>query len=157
MFSTVDQLSEFSLAVRTSTIKRLQKVPAGKENWRITPQMMSFAEIAKHLVRADDWLYRKIELKTLSPIKGNAGSIIVETRNEYLELVNELDNSGNKRSDFICSLDEMKLQEKMFDERFDKEVNIWWIIVRGNLDHEIHHRGQISAYLRVMELENKSL
>jgi uncharacterized damage-inducible protein DinB len=29
-----------------------------------------------------------------------------------------------------------------------KEVTIWWIIVRGNLDHETHHRGQLSVYLK---------
>ena len=31
-----------------------------------------------------------------------------------------------------------------------KEVSVWWIIVRGNLDHEIHHRGQLSSYLRAI-------
>ena len=30
-----------------------------------------------------------------------------------------------------------------------QEVSVWWIIVRGNLDHEIHHRGQLS-YLRAI-------
>jgi len=36
---------------------------------------------------------------------------------------------------------------EVFDERFG-ETTLWWIVVRGNLDHEIHHRGQIAAYLR---------
>ena len=33
-----------------------------------------------------------------------------------------------------------------------KEVSVWWIIVRGNLDldHEIHHRGQLSSYPRAI-------
>ena len=33
-----------------------------------------------------------------------------------------------------------------------QEVSVWWIIVRGNLDldHEIHHRGQLSSYPRAI-------
>ena len=30
---------------------------------------------------------------------------------------------------------------------------MWWIIVRGNLDHETHHRGQIAAYLRMLDVK----
>jgi uncharacterized damage-inducible protein DinB len=35
------------------------------------------------------------------------------------------------------------------DSRFG-EVTVWWVIVRGNLDHEIHHRGFIGAYLKML-------
>lgn len=38
----------------------------------------------------------------------------------------------------------------IFDKRFGKKVTIWWIIIRGNLDHEIHHRGQLSVYLKLL-------
>ena len=33
------------------------------------------------------------------------------------------------------------------DERFGGNVSVWWILLRGNLDHEIHTRGQIALYL----------
>ena len=26
----------------------------------------------------------------------------------------------------------------------------WWLILRANLDHEIHHRGALAVYLRVL-------
>ena len=44
------RLAEFSRAVRESTLKRLRLVPDGFENWRISPQAMSFADVAKHLI-----------------------------------------------------------------------------------------------------------
>ena len=45
----------------------------------------------------------------------------------------------------------------MPDPRFGESVSVWWIIVRGNLDHEIHHRGQIAAYLRALRLSERDV
>ena len=154
MFSTSTQLAEFSNAVRISTISRLQLIPAGKENWKISPGAMSSADIAYHLIQTDYWLFKKIELKDLESIKGSAGTIEIKTRNDYLKLIEELNNSGKKRAGFILSLDDKVFQEQIYDDRFGKEVSVWWIIVRGNLDHEIHHRGQLSTYLRAIETQS---
>jgi uncharacterized damage-inducible protein DinB len=151
MFSISTQLAEFSNAVRNSTIKRLQLIPVGKENWRFSHGAMSSADIVYHLIETDEWLFKKIELKNLKSILGNSGTVEIKTRNEYLKLIEELINSGEKRSQLILSLDDIEFQEKIYDDRFGKEVSVWWIIVRGNLDHEIHHRGQLSVYLRAIE------
>jgi uncharacterized damage-inducible protein DinB len=148
MISESDKLAEFAAAVRNSTIKRLKQVPAGKENWRITPDAMSIAEIAHHLIEADEWLIEKIENRDLEPMRGKTGAVKIGDNFEFRELIDRLQQSGERRHAFIRELDESKLLSTIFDKRFGKEVTIWWIIVRGNLDHEIHHRGQLSAYLK---------
>jgi uncharacterized damage-inducible protein DinB len=135
------------------SIKTMQLIPAGKENWRISPGAMSSADIAYHLIQTDDWLFKKIKLKDLKSIKGSAGAIEIKTRNDYIKLIEELNKSGEKRAGFILSLDDKVFQEKIYDDRFGKEVSVWWIIVRGNLDHEIHHRGQLSSYLRAIDTQ----
>jgi len=148
MISESEKLAEFAKAVRDSTIKRLKQVPAGKENWRITPEALSIAEIAYHLIEADEWLIKKIENQDLEPMQGKTGTINIDDNIEFQELLNRLQKSGQKRCSFIKKLKESKLQSTIFDKRFGKEVTIWWIIVRGNLDHETHHREQLSAYLK---------
>jgi len=144
------RLAQFSAAVRESTLKRLRAVPENLENWRIAPDAMSFADIAGHLIDADQWLFKKIEIKNLKPILGRAGAVHIENRTQYLNLLDKLDEIGKRREEFILSLREKKLSEKIYDSRFGGEVTVWWIIVRGNLDHEIHHRGQVAAYLRTI-------
>ena len=151
MTSNIEQLLEFSRAVRRSTIERLAKVPPAKENWQISSDSMSFADIAAHLIDTDEWLIKKIKKKKLKPILGKAGSVEIGKHTDFIALIENLKISGERRADFIGKLNETDLQEKIFDERFGKEVFVWWIFVRGNLDHEIHHRGQISAYLRAIE------
>ncbi|MCP3956920.1 MAG: hypothetical protein GY719_03610 [bacterium] len=146
-----DDLVEFARAVRESTLERLRAVPQGSENWRVSPGAMSFAELAQHLVETDDWMQAKMNDPDLEPILGQAGTVTVTDREQYLALVEALVRTGQRRERLLVSLDSDALQTRIHDARFGGEVSRWWIIVRGNLDHEIHHRGQIATYLRVLE------
>jgi uncharacterized damage-inducible protein DinB len=145
-----ENLAAFSRAVRDSSLKRLRLVPEGCENWRATPEAMSFADQAQHLIDADEWLFRKLEDRALEPMVGHAGDAGEVTRARYLELLARLEQTGRQRSDLIAGMSQDQLAEPIFDRRFGGEVSVWWVIVRGNLDHEIHHRGQIAAYLRII-------
>jgi uncharacterized damage-inducible protein DinB len=144
-----ENLAAFSRAVRESSLKRLRLVPEGRENWRATPETMSFADQAQHLIDADEWLFRKLEDRALEPMVGHAGEAGEVTRTEYLDLLARLEQTGRQRSDLIAGLSSDQLAEPILDWRFGGGVTVWWVIVRGNLDHEVHHRGQIAAYLRV--------
>jgi len=149
------RLSEFSKAVRESTLKRLRAVPEGYANWRIGSEGMSFADIALHLANADHWLFEKHRVKDLDPIHGSSGCINITTRAEYEMLLVQLKECGRNRALFLEILSEDQYVENIHDSRFGGEVSVWWIIVRGNLDHEIHHRGQIAAMLRMLNSEKK--
>jgi uncharacterized damage-inducible protein DinB len=142
-------LAAFSRAVRESSLKRLRLVPEGRESWRPTPEAMSFADLAQHLIAADEWLFRKLDERTLEPMVGRAGEAGEITRGCYLEMLARLAETGLRRAELIAGLSANQLAEPIFDRRFGGEVNLWWVIVRGNLDHEIHHRGQIATYLRI--------
>jgi len=143
------ELAEWSRAVRESSLKRLRAVPAGSENWRPVADAMSFGDLAHHIVEADEWLFRKLEARALEPIVGHAGAATITTRGQYMQLLRDLEELGAKRAQLIAGFSDEQLRERIEDQRFAGEVTVWWILVRGNIDHEIHHRGQISAYLRM--------
>jgi uncharacterized damage-inducible protein DinB len=142
---------EFCKAVRDSTIKRLKIVPEGYENWRISENSLSFAEIVKHLIESDNWTIKKINEPALKSILPEKGSIDDCSREQFSSLIHELEEWLEKKIKFIRSLDSEKMESKIYDDRFNDEVSIEWIILRGNLDHEIHHRGQIAVYLRMLK------
>ena len=148
-------LSSFSHAVRESTLKRLRQIPPGKENWRLSPNAMSIAEQAKHLIDADNWLFAKLENPGLKSMLGEAYSFTCESREKYEEFLDELVDSGKTRDALLSSITEAALQEKIYDDRFNGEVSVWWLIMRGNIDHEIHHRGQLAACIRFLTDEKK--
>jgi len=145
------RLSELSRAIRESSLKRLNRVPAGRENWRLAPGALSFGEIARHLVGADLWLFRKLRDPLLPAMTARAGALEIANRQQYREILAELAEVGESRAKLLASLTGEKLAQTLPDERFGGEVTVWWVIARGNLDHEAHHRGQIAAALRVLE------
>ncbi len=142
------RLAAWSLAVRDSSLKRLSRVRPGLENWRITPESMSFADVAFHLIEADQWLLDKVAEPSLSAIVGRARTTSISAPDQYAALCANLKAIGRRRADFLESLSPAQLEATVPDQRFGGLVTVWWVIVRGNLDHEIHHRGQVAAWLR---------
>jgi uncharacterized damage-inducible protein DinB len=84
------------------------------------------------------------------------GAIEISNRDEYIDLLSQLETTGRERADLIERLGSEHLARKIYDSRFGDKVSVWWIIMRGNLDHEIHHRGQLSVYLRLAGLRGES-
>ncbi|MEW6194269.1 MAG: DinB family protein [Bacteroidota bacterium] len=150
-------LTEFCKSVRGSTIKRLEMVPKGYENWKVSTGALSFAEIAKHIIDLDNWLSEKIKDPHTKSIETETAVMKHCTANEYEELVIRLKETLEKKLELINTLDENKLKAKMYDDAYNCEVSLAWLILRRNIDHEIHHRGQIAVYLRVLKDKNVAM
>jgi uncharacterized damage-inducible protein DinB len=150
--SELERLAAWSVAVRGSSLKRLLLVRAGFENWRLTPESMSFADLLFHLIEADQWLFKKLLEPTLEPMVGRAGTTHISSREQFTALCANLEALGHRRASFLRSLSKAQLEATVLDQRFGGLVTVWWVIVRGNLDHEVHHRGQLVAWLRAAGL-----
>ena len=83
-------------------------------------------------------------------MKAVVGAAGAPDRAAFLALLDRLRLLGNKRSKIISGLPDASLETLVFDDRFGAQVSVWWVIVRGNLEHEAHHRGQLAAYLRIL-------
>ena len=147
-------LTEFCKSVRNSTIKRLEIVPEGYENWKVSSGALSFAEIAKHIIDLDNWLFEKIKNPNTKSIETDTAIMKYCNREKYKGLINSLKEILEKKIDLINTLGEDKLKAKIYDDAYNSEVSLAWLILRRNIDHEIHHRGQIAAYLRVLKDKN---
>jgi hypothetical protein len=79
----IELLTEFCRRVRGSTIKRLELVPEGYENWKISPGSLSFAEIAKHIIDLDYWLLEKIKNPDIKSIETETASIKPRNKKEF--------------------------------------------------------------------------
>lgn len=144
-------LARLSEAARESTLKRLRSVGPGLEIWRPTPGVMSCVDLARHLLDADRWLFGVLDGRTTSPVAGRPGLAPCPTRAEYEDLLAALEASGVERARRLAGLSAARLAARWHDPRFGPDTALWWTIARGNLDHEIHHRGQVSVYLRLIE------
>ena len=102
---------------------------------------MSFADLAQHLIDADTWLFEKLRNPDLAPMVGRAGIAGSPGAAEYSDLQDRLRATGIQRADLIRALTIERLETPIPDARFGGIVSVWWVVVRGSLDHEVHHRG----------------
>ena len=148
--SELENILELSRAVRESTLKRLALVPVGFEDWRLSDEKMSIADTVRHLVDSDYWMIKKIREPGLKAIDGVVNAVKINSPQDYNDLLEKLYAAFNNKIEFLEGLSDDDLKMEIYDDRFGKEVSVWWIIMRGNIDHEIHHRGQLSAYLQMI-------
>ncbi len=144
-------LKEFTIAVRQSTLKRLLKVPDGYEHWKLSENSLSFAEIAQHLIDIDEWTIQKINNSEIKSIETLTAEMNECNRAKFIELIEDLKNTLDKKLELFESLNENDLNKKIYDDSYNIEMSLSMLILRRNLDHETHHRGQLATYLRVIE------
>ena len=150
----IENIIELARAVRESTLKRLALVPVGYQDWRLTGETMSIADTVQHLVDSDYWMIEKIREPGLKAIDGVVNAVNIKSPEDYNKLLEKLDAAFNSKIEFLSGLSDNDLKIEMYDDRFEKKVSVWWIIMRGNIDHEIHHRGQLSAYLQIINSDS---
>ena len=144
------RLAALSKAIRESTLKRLRSVPGEAVGWRPSPGALSFFELAHHLVRADEWLFAKLADPALPGMVARVGEAGEPSAAAFDALLARLEMLGERRAARLGALKDAELEGPIEDDRFGGEVALWWTIVRGNLEHEAHHRGQLAAYLRIV-------
>jgi uncharacterized damage-inducible protein DinB len=135
------------------TKKMLERVPLDKKEWKPHEKSMTIGRLATHVAETTHWTSTIIQFedfdfaKNFNPIPRTAAST-----EELLEIFQtNLDNA-------------IKDLSSMSDEDFNKP----WIVRRGEqimfntpkkgairawaMNHLIHHRGQLSVYLRLLNV-----
>jgi len=151
----LERLAAFSDSVRESTLKRLVRVPEGEENSNRPDGAMSPADLADHLIQIDEALFQLLDTKFKYKNLGYEGQKIVEDRKHFLALIEELKELKSKRRNFILELDDEKLSTPInFDAIAGSGEMDFGQMLYMLIDHEIHHRGGLVAFHRILNSNN---
>ncbi len=134
------------------TRKMLERVPLDKKEWRPHAKSMTLGRLATHVAEIPHWISRIITIDDWDFAVQGFTSHTASSSGELVQIFQE------KLDKAISDL------EKMKDEDFDKT----WIVRRGDqmrnelvkkiairgwgFSHLIHHRGQLSVYLRLLDV-----
>jgi uncharacterized damage-inducible protein DinB len=139
---------EYSLAK-----KMLEKVPMDKKDWKPHEKSMSLGRLATHVAEISKWASNIIHIDDFDFLKDfRPGIAVASSPDELLQL-------------FQTNLDKaIEDLSTMSDDDFNK---IWTVrrgdyivlqapkkvAIRGwTISHMIHHRGQLSVYLRLLDV-----
>lgn len=134
------------------TKKMLERVPIENGSWRPHSKSMTLGRLATHVAEIPQWISRIITIDDWDFVARGFSSQVAATREELMTIFHD------KLQQAIADLDTMS------DEGFNKT----WIVRRGDhmrrelpkkvairgwgFSHLIHHRGQLSVYLRLLDV-----
>jgi uncharacterized damage-inducible protein DinB len=134
-----------------TTRRLLERVPGDKLSWRPHDRSRSMGELATHVSRIASW-----------------GVIILE--HQSFDLSDAPPGGADLTSplEILAAFDETRARTRASMDRIDGEYNALWTLKRGGqqvfsvprvaafrsfvLHHIIHHRGQLSVYLRLNDV-----
>ena len=139
-----------------TTRKLLERLPDEKLSWKPHAKSMSLGGLATHLSRIPQW----------------AATILNEP---FFDLTAERPAAPEpaSRADLLASFDATVRQTRAWMDKSDPEYMSLWMLKRGDhemfsvprvtafrnfiLHHVIHHRGQLSVYLRLNDVPVPSM
>jgi uncharacterized damage-inducible protein DinB len=136
-----------------NTKKMLAVVPDGKSDWKPHPKSMSLGQLSTHVAELPTWGKTTLEMDAFHMKSGDYKPTKVANTAELLALFDK--NVSEARALLTAASDEKMLSDwsMTWDDKpvmKGKKIEIF----RGTvLNHMIHHRGQLSVFLLLLEVE----
>lgn len=134
------------------TRKMLEKVPLEKRDWKPHEKSMSLGRLATHIAETTNWISVIAGTDEFDFLKASFKAHVAATTGELLEIFEaKLDSAitaleGMNDEDFRKHW-KVKMGEKvMFDTPKKVAIRGW------AFSHLIHHRGQLSVFLRLLDV-----
>jgi len=136
----------------TNTRKMLERIPTDKFDWKPHEKSMTLGRLAAHIAETPLWVLRTIPVDEFDFAKNTFA------RKTYADTEELLKVFDDKQADAIASLETAS----------DEILNAPYILRRGDhiifqlprkvmlrnftFNHIVHHRGQLSVYLRLLNI-----
>lgn len=128
--------------IYSRTLEVAQAIPADKIDWKPSETEFSCGDIVRHIASAELMNVSRIETKKLV-YKGHGE----EYGRSKAEVVAYLENCHAQALEVLNELGESFLTELVPTNQGQIEG---WRVIAGLVEHEIHHRSQLCAYLSTL-------
>ena len=135
-----------------NTRKMLERVPTDKLDWRPHAKSMTIGRLATHIAEIPQWINRTMEAEEFDFATANLTRESKESTAAILQVFDEKLAAGIK----------------LLEAATDDDLNVLWTLRRGDhiffkvprkvnlrnftYNHTVHHRGQLSVYLRLLDV-----
>lgn len=143
MRSRVEEFVKYWDNVRSRTLKVAELVPADRIDWAPTDGAMTFGDLIRHLAVVERWMF--VENVFGRPSRyASHGRELADGRDAVLAFLRDLHAESMRELSTLTDAD----LDRQATTPGGQPLAIWkWL--RGMVEHEAHHRGQIYLMLRL--------
>jgi uncharacterized damage-inducible protein DinB len=133
----------------SSTRKLLERVPSDKGTWKPHEKSFSLAHLALLVAWMPGWIVKTLRQTELN-LSGGAGYTTEKTD----AILKEFDKNVREAHDALEAVTDAQLDIPWSLKMGDRVIFTQprGIQVRQHLNHLIHHRGQLTVYLRLIDV-----
>ncbi len=141
-------LPEFDLEM-TSTRKVLARVPSDKGSWKPHPKSFAFGHLAQLVATMPGWITRTLR-DTKIDLAAQPGYSLQTTES----LLEQFDGLVRGAREALASVPDAELEVRWSLVRGERVLftSPRGPVVRQHINHLIHHRGQLTVYLRLNDV-----
>ena len=141
---TIQPFLQYFASVRERTMRVARCIPPDKLDWTYAPGKFTLGDLLRHLAVAERWIWAE----TLSGRPSRYTTHGKELANGFENVIAFLERLHAESMDIFSKFTDEELQQKCKTPD-GAEIPKWkWL--RLMAEHEIHHRGQIYAYLGLL-------
>lgn len=136
------------------TRRALERVPAGRDDWKPHDKSMPFGRLSMLVARMPSWLTLIVKQDSLDLNPSGGSNIDQRPLKTSRELVEALDQGVADARTALASVDDnhlMKPWQLMVSGRVVSEQPRH-VVIRDTFAHLAHHRGQLTVYLRMNDI-----
>ena len=152
---SLEELLDFWKEVRAGVIDELAQIPAEQFGFQPAPESRSVAGVIRHIVEVQkfstgelcrpDTDFKRVPIREL--VERHAA--VAYSGGDKEELIGSLKSSMESAEAAFRAFGEEALREKVQYGKTMSKLDILYLYIT----HEMYHRGQISVYERLMQIE----
>lgn len=135
------------------TRKMLEKVPLDKKSWKPHEKSMSLGRLATHVAENTHWVSAIIHIDDFDFMKDyNINPAVAASTEELMEI---FQTNLDKAITDLSTMSDDDFSKNWTVRRGEQVMSVIpkKIAIRGwGLNHMIHHRGQLSVFLRLLDV-----
>jgi uncharacterized damage-inducible protein DinB len=148
---SLDTFLDYYEKIRKRTERIIQCIPPDKIDWTYAEEKFTFADLIRHLAGIERYMYAENAQFQQSAYPGH-GKHLAGTYDEVMKYFQE---KHAESMEIFRRLTQEQLNQKCALPS-GTSITLWkWL--RGMVEHEIHHRGQIYLYLAMLNIPTPPL
>lgn len=129
----------------------LERIPESKLSWKPHEKSMTIGRLGMHIAELPNWIVRSL---TSEEYEFGVGSYNPNIPQKHVQIMEEFENQLHKATEILKTASDETLSKNWKVRKGDKLIYDMprADIIRRQLNHIIHHRGQLSVFLRLLDV-----